>query len=644
YTFTCKISQDVWRLHTVMLVFDRHILYRECSHVVFVISCADVLLLKDEQNPKCFTGPRFDFTCFFETSDNRTYAFLYNIEREKQCEMSVQKTVEGTFLHICSFPDWDVLWYVEIYLDVVECSTNTSIYKRTVSVEDHFLLEPPSNVSLHQTGQVGQLHVSWHSKALKYFEDNMMYLIRYSSKSKGQKTKEAREGGILDSLVPGEEVEVQVTVKCALNPSAGHWSSWSQPVRAVAPQSAEDISLRCYTCDLENITCQWNGSRYGKENEYKIFYKKVLSGDSGWAECHADKYSTELCSFRGDESTKFKVKLSSGPAALSRTFYTQEFSLNKSIKISPPRHPRTTLKKNKLCLKWEAPFPRLSAHLQYEVNYQVREVDAWMVSRQGPDTGTCIEVPLGSQYSVKVRSKPTWPIYSGDWSDWSDVLTGETPADRSTFLMLCILITMLSTTFILIFFLPNKLKLYYWPPVPNLDKVLQGYLTEMNGHRWNPPLTVKQCSEETTFSTVEIMSEDEDVGLGKSSEGSSQQLRSPERSVSSKDQADESPAPEAFPDYVTLSKDNVIHCPSEDTYVYLYEKSMNEKDNPRVKDDFFKICLSSCTDGSDSNPLCSGSDFLNHSYIPLVKSADRFNSKVAADGGPGNLYTNLPWS
>lgn len=30
----------------------------------------------------------------------------------------------------------------------------------------------------------------------------------------------------------------------------------------------------------------------------------------------------------------------------------------------------------------------------------------------------------------------------------------------------------------------SKLKLYFWPPVPNLDKVLQGYLTEMNGQRW----------------------------------------------------------------------------------------------------------------------------------------------------------------
>lgn len=52
---------------------------------------------------------------------------------------------------------------------------------------------------------------------------------------------QARGGHILDSLVPGEVVEVQVSVKCALNPDAGHWSSWSRPVRAVVPQSAGEF-------------------------------------------------------------------------------------------------------------------------------------------------------------------------------------------------------------------------------------------------------------------------------------------------------------------------------------------------------------------------------------------------------------------
>lgn len=55
-----------------------------------------------------------------------------------------------------------------------------------------------------------------------------------------------------------------------------------------------------------------------------------------------------------------------------------------------------------------------------------------ILSIQGPETSTCVTLPLGSHYSAKIRAKPTGLIYSGDWSDWSDV-SGETPADKSEF-------------------------------------------------------------------------------------------------------------------------------------------------------------------------------------------------------------------
>lgn len=51
-----------------------------------------------------------------------------------------------------------------------------------------------------------------------------------------------------------------------------------------------------------------------------------------------------------------------------------------------------------------------------------------MVSLNDPET--CVEVPPGGQYSIKVRAKPVGIIYSGHWSEWSNVLTGDTPADR----------------------------------------------------------------------------------------------------------------------------------------------------------------------------------------------------------------------
>ncbi|XP_059197634.1 thrombopoietin receptor [Centropristis striata] len=603
------------------------------------LSREDVLLLKDEQNPKCFTRTEKDFTCFFETADNRTYDFLHDLPGKKRCDLSVQTTKEGTFLHICSFPGMYVFSYVELHLEVVEHDTNTSLYNRTVSVEDHYLLDRPFNVSLHQNGRAGQLQVSWHAKVPKYWDEYMMYRIRYSSKGLGELTKEAKEGEI-DSLLPGEEVEVQVTVKCALNPNAGHWSSWSHPVRAVVPQSADDISLACYTSDLQNISCQWNGSRYSEE--FKLFYKTGRSevrSWTEWAECFADRNLTELCHFRGEESRKMRVKLSSTSAPSSRTFYSQEFTLNKSIKTAPPCHVRAVLKKDKLCLKWEAPLPSLLAHLQYEVSYKIRGGEGWMmVSRQGPETSTCLEVPAGSHYRVKLRAKPDGSIYSGHWSDWSDVLTGDTPADIGTLLLLCIPILMMMIVVTLIFLFTrylSELKQYFWPPVPDLDKVLQGFLKEINGSRWNPPITAKQFSEETASSVVEIMS-DGFTSPEKSSEGSTQ-LLSPERHSCSGEQVDGSHGTQAFPDYVTLNKDSVFLCPKGNKYIY---EEVGEKEG--VSEELLQTCHTSCSDGSDCIPPYLSGDFLNQSYLPLAEPADKFDCNVSVTRGPGNLYTNFP--
>lgn len=56
-------------------------------------------------------------------------------KKKQRCGMSVQKIKEETFLHTCAFPLMDILLYVETHLDVVD--GNSSLYRRTVSVEDH---------------------------------------------------------------------------------------------------------------------------------------------------------------------------------------------------------------------------------------------------------------------------------------------------------------------------------------------------------------------------------------------------------------------------------------------------------------------------------------------------------------------------
>lgn len=156
----------------------------------------------------------------------------------------------------------------------------------------------------------------------------------------------------------------------------------------------------------------------------------------------------------------------------------------------------------------------------------------------------------------------------------------------------------------------------------------------------DPPKIAKQCSEESTSSVVEVMSEQEIPAFEKPSEESNQLLSS-ERSISSTQQVHGSPWTEVFPDYVSLNKDNIVICPKGNKYVY---EQVGEVEGPGARDELFQTCHCFCSDGSVCSNPCVCADFHNHSYLPLAELADRFECKISAARGPGNIYTNFPCS
>ncbi|KAM9761498.1 thrombopoietin receptor isoform 1-T1 [Menidia menidia] len=602
------------------------------------LSKEEMLVFKDEENPKCFTRTEEDFTCFFETTENRTHDFYYKYENQlqKKCEMSVQRTEEGTFLHMCYFPNQDVTLYSELNVTVLEPSNNTMLFSRILSVEDHNLLDPPFNVSLNPKDNVGLLWVSWHTKSMDYFEEKQ-YRIRYSSGSLHDKIEKTKKNGHELILAPGEEVKVQVAVRCC-NSEGGHWSVWSQPVQASVPQSTDDISLMCHTSDLYNVTCHWNGHQYGAENKFKLYYKMRKSLNwTEWIECLDTGNASDMCYFHGDELRKFKVKLNN--TRTERIFFSKELMLKDLIKTFAPGNLRGMLRQDKLCLEWESPLPSLSTHLQYEVGIQITGGERWSIIK-GPETDTCIQIPLGSQFSIKIRAKPTGNVYSGNWSDWSDVLKGETPPDIGMLTTCSILVPMVMIVIVLIYIFRLKrrrIKQYFWPPLPNLEKILQGFLTDIDRQKWDPPFTAKQCFEETTSSVLEIMSESEVPGSGKTSEQSFELLPS-DGSVSSEEHVDGNSGTEVFPDYVTLNREIVMLCLEENSYVC---ELVREKD-PEVRDELLQTCNCSFTDAASYVKPCSDNNFTNHCYLLMSESKDNYetNGGQIAD----NLYTNLPHS
>ncbi|KAG7272150.1 hypothetical protein CRUP_010219, partial [Coryphaenoides rupestris] len=533
--FTSMDLALVWQLVLAIVwmqvgcIAERHDRYGAVTH----LSMKDVLLFKDEIDPKCFSRTEYDFTCFFETADNKTYDFFYKTDEEKRCDVSVQRTFEGSFLHICIFPPEDIYMFVLTHLRVVEAGTNATLYTRSVSVEDQVLLDPPTNVTWH-------VDKAWESK--------VHYGIRYSSNRLQEKYKEGERQRVqtLTSLIPGEVLELQMRIhiiKYGLDETSGHWSHWSQPVATMVPQSADDISLECYTSDLQNITCQWHENIY-EDVIYKLFYRLDPSESLGWTECLENRNLSDQCRFHGDDTQVVWVEIgvSSSPAPLDRIFYSDPFILNGS---TPPGHLKERVNKGSLCLSWAAPLSALSAHLLYQVHYDTKEGGPWlMVSPKGPETSTCVEGLTGSRYSVQVRARPNGTIYSGQWSDWSLKLSGSIPSDIRALLMPCIPLLILIVATVFISLIPrylSKLRKLLWPPIPNLDQVLQGFLTEMNGKTWDPPFTAKQYLEENPASVVEIMyTEDPVVGLEKPTTESTPLLM-PERCFSAGEPADWNP-------------------------------------------------------------------------------------------------------
>ncbi|KAJ3598980.1 hypothetical protein NHX12_032943 [Muraenolepis orangiensis] len=521
--------------------------------------------------------------------DNKTYDFFYKTDKERRCDVGVQRTEDGSFLHICIFPPEDVYLFVPTHLRVLEAGTNTTLYTRHVSVEDQVLLDPPTHVTLHHTGLPGQLQ------------------------------GERKQVETLMSLVPGELLKLQIRInrmKYDLDHTSGHWSHWSQPVAEMVPQSADDISLECYTSDLQNVTCQWDQNIY-EDVSYQLFYRLDTT-----------------------QVVRVKLGLSDSQAPLDRTFYSHPFILNGSVKTAPPGHLQGRVDGGRLCLSWVTPHPALSAHLLYQVHYRNREGGPWLTLSGDMDMETwkCLEGLAGCRYSVQVRARPNGSPYSGEWSDWSLTLSGSIPQDIGALLLLFIPLLMLVLAIVFISLIPrylSKLQQLLWPPIPNLEKVLQGFLSEINGQIWDPPFTAKQNSEENPASIVEIIYTEDTAAGTENAPRESAPLLIPEGCFSTGEQADRNPdaALEVSQDYVTLSIIDAIPSGQKGNE-YVYEHTAECRGGARQ---------AATTPHCSSTATCtSGMDIVNRSYLLTAESSrDRGLEPGPAGPSGGKLYTNM---
>ncbi|XP_067332046.1 erythropoietin receptor [Channa argus] len=194
-------------------------------------------LLKEEpKDPKCFAEAMTDFTCFWEEDEERAgsldqYSFTFNYEKENssRCPLRSLPAAGGKKLYICKMNR--TLMFVQMYIQVHR--EGKLIHKRSLFIDQVFLLDPPANVTVSSTGQQGQLNVSWVPPPLKYMDDSMIYEVSYAVADSHLEQVEVAGASselILRSLKSGTKYKVRVRVNLDMISYSGYWSAWSDPV------------------------------------------------------------------------------------------------------------------------------------------------------------------------------------------------------------------------------------------------------------------------------------------------------------------------------------------------------------------------------------------------------------------------------
>ncbi|XP_048847000.1 erythropoietin receptor isoform X2 [Brienomyrus brachyistius] len=209
-------------------------------------SKVDLLLNVETENPKCFAEGMRDLTCFWEEEDGGTadqYTFTYKYENEKssECKVTSQPAEGAKTRYFCHLPK--VQHFGDLYLCVFR--DGLQVYNRSLLINLNFWLDPPANLTVTQTGKLGQLKVTWLPPPLKYMESSMMYEVRYTTGS-SWKEKVIHESTeiTLQGLQVNTKYKVQVRVKPDGLTYDGFWSSWTLPVSmTTAPKDMDPLIL-----------------------------------------------------------------------------------------------------------------------------------------------------------------------------------------------------------------------------------------------------------------------------------------------------------------------------------------------------------------------------------------------------------------
>ncbi|RXN35547.1 thrombopoietin receptor-like protein [Labeo rohita] len=288
--------------------------------------------------------------------------------------------------------------------------------------------------------------------------------------------------------------------------------------------------------------------------------------------------------------------------------------MNSNIQTRPPEGLKAQPEEGRICLTWYPPFLKISQYLKYQIRYQRQGETEWKdFTTLSSKTSTCMDVQRGSQYTIQVRARTNGSVYSGDWSDWSKPLTVLLPLGKEWIFIVCIPVALLIIASAMIFFFSRyfrKVKKSLWPSVPNLNKVLESFLTDISGSHWEPTFNIKQCDDDTTTSVLEILPEKE-TSVKSCKKSACLSIPDCGFLAGVKNRENFREELEMAQDYVILNNDT-IPCFTGNDYVY------RDAALSHLAKEKLHCCPSTCP----TNFQERSTNILNHSYLLLAEQSD----------------------
>ncbi|XP_044298884.1 thrombopoietin receptor isoform X2 [Varanus komodoensis] len=462
------------------------------------------LLAKAAQDIICFSRTFEDLTCFWDepahVERQQRFFYTYKGDRSRECSPILVKHSASGQRHVCIFPSdhHGIQLFRELCVEVLDTASNRTTHSQKLSVDAVGLIAPPTNVTAVWSGLARELQVTWVPPPISYIEF-LAYEVLYRAEGTGERPSrmevKCSPACQLRDLLPGQRYHIQVRTKPDGLSFDGLWGPWSQVVLAETPHLPGEIGLHCFTPDLHQLHCQWDWSPTEPDaSQSHLYWAEDNSNKKRtqvWQKCEEEEkvkllaypYS-HVCTFQPSNSSYISVLVTVTQDQQEVNYLEEPFELHHVVLTAPPRILQSTVNRGTIKLEWASPLEKLAEHLVYQIQYAPQDTLKLKTLQVQYSNNTEIHLANVGCYCFQLRTQPDGQMFRGRWSAWSEAVCIEIPPGADSIilnvavpLLLCVgLVLGLGCTCLSIYSVKQKL----WPPIPDLHRVLDGFL-EDNG-------------------------------------------------------------------------------------------------------------------------------------------------------------------